>query len=199
MGRKRLSREVVVAAALDLAGEEGLSSLSSRALAARLDVTPMALYWHVRDMDEVVGAVVDQMLVDLGTPSPREDWGEWLEELAAGLRRLLRAEPEALALFTRRPVTSPAARHRLQVAIEVLGSGGFSAETARQAYAAVHTFTIGFCALEEGRRQTPVPDGPLDAPDDASSIAIRGFVSEEQFVLGLRALVAGLAPSAEGP
>ena len=54
------------------------------------------------------------------------------------------------------------------------------------------TVTIGFSALEQGRRQTPVPSGLLDAPDDPSSVAIRGFVSEAQFVRGLRALIAGL-------
>jgi hypothetical protein len=59
----------------------------------------------------------------------------------------------------------------------------------------VHTYTIGFSALEEGRRRTPAPSGPLDAPEDQASITIRGFVSEDQFVHGLRALISGLGPA----
>jgi AcrR family transcriptional regulator len=188
----------VLAAAREHVAEEGLGALSSRSLAARLGVTPMALYRHVADMDEIVGAVVDHLLSELGTPPPREDWRRWVEALARGLRDLLGQHPDALALFTRRPVTSPAARRRVEAAVEVLVAAGFSPAEAMRAYAAVHTFTIGFSALEHGRRQTPVPAGLLDEPDDPMSIAIRGFVSEDQFVRGLRALIAGLVPGGVG-
>lgn len=193
-----LNREVVLDAAHAQVAEAGVASLSSRSLAGRLGVTPMALYRHVADMDEVVGAVVDGLLAELGTPDPTDDWRRWLEELALGLRGLLRTHPDVLALFTRRPVTSPAARARVHEAVRVLGAVGFGTEAATDAYAAVHTFTIGFSALDEGRRRTPVPSGPLDAPDDPTSAAIRAFVSEDRFLHGLRALVDGLAPAREG-
>jgi AcrR family transcriptional regulator len=189
---------VVLAAARQQVEEEGLRALSSRSLAARLEVTPMALYRHVADMDEIVGSVVDDLLSELGTPAPTEDWRAWIEALAQDLRGLLDAHPDALALFTRRPITSPAARRRLEAAVEVMVAAGFTPPEATRAYAAVHTFTIGFCSLEHGRRQTPVPAGLLDAPDDPTSAAIRGFVSEQQFSWGLRALVAGLAPGGVG-
>lgn len=190
-----LNREVVLEAARDQVDEAGLGSLSSRSLAARLDVTPMALYRHVEDMDEVTGAMVDRLLADIGTPPPSSDWHRWLEDLALALAALLREHPEALALFSRRPVTSPAARRRLEAAVEVLGGAGFSPDEAIRGYAAVHTYTIGFCALEAGRRRTPAPSAPLDAPDDLASVAIRGFVTEDQFLHGLRALISGLVPA----
>lgn len=197
-GRGHLSRERVLDAARAQVDDSGLASLSSRTLAARLNVTPMALYRHVEDMDEVTGAVVDGILGSLGTPPPSPDWQDWLEQLAQAFRSSLREHPDMLALFTRRPVTSPAARRRLEAAIEVLGGAGFSPDAAVHAYAAVHTYTIGFSALEEGRRRTPAPHGPLDAPDDQASVRIRGFVSEDQFVRGLRALIAGLGPGEGG-
>jgi TetR/AcrR family tetracycline transcriptional repressor len=190
--RAPLSRELVLDAARAQVDDAGLESLSSRTLAARLDVTPMALYRHVEDMDEVIGVIVDRLLEDLGTPPPSPDWQSWLEQLAQAFRADLRTHPDMLALFARRPITSPAARQRLQAAIDVLGGAGFSTDEATRAYAAVHTYTIGFSALEEGRRRTPAPSGPLDAPDDPASVTIRGFVSEDQFVHGLRALIVGL-------
>jgi AcrR family transcriptional regulator len=192
--RRPLSRDVVLDVARAQVADGGLESLSSRTVAARLSVTPMALYRHVADMDEVIGVVVDDLLRDLGTPPPTSDWADWLEQLAQALRAALRQHPAMLALFNRRPITSPAARRRLEVAVEVLTASGFTPEGATQAYAAVHTYTIGFSALDEGRRTTPAPSGPIDAAGDESSVAIRGFVSEEQFVHGLRALIAGLGP-----
>lgn len=192
-----LSREVVLEAAQRQAAEFGLESLSSRTLAAHLGVTPMALYRHVRDMDEILGALVDRALADIGTPDPSGHWRDWLERLAQGLRRLFHESPAALGLFTRQPVTTPAARERLRSATSVLTDAGFSSEDAGRAYAAVHTYTIGFCALEAGRRAAPERAVPLDVPDDPASVTIRGFVTEEQFLLGLRALVTGLASSIE--
>jgi AcrR family transcriptional regulator len=194
-----LSRAAIIEAAQRQAAESGLESLSSRMLATQLGVTPMALYRHVRDMDEVFGAVVDRVLGDIGTPDPSEDWRDWLEHLAQGLHRLFQEHPAALGLFTRQPVTTPAARLRLTSATAVLTAAGFSPEDAERFYAAVHTYTIGFCALEVGRRGDSERPVPLDAAEDRASVAIRGFVTEEQFLFGLRALVSGLAASVEHP
>ena len=110
--RAPLSRELVLDAARAQVDDAGLESLSSRTLASRLDVTPMALYRHVEDMDEVIGVIVDRLLEDLGTPPPSPDWQSWLEQLAQAFRADLRRYPDMLALFTRRPITSPATRTR---------------------------------------------------------------------------------------
>jgi len=180
----------VLQAAHEQVQADGLGSLSSRTVAARLKVTPMALYRHVEDMDEIVTAVVDGLLAELGVPPADLGWRRWLEDLAHSLWIMFREHPEALALFNRRPVTSPAARRRLEAAIEVLGRAGFEEGAAVRAYAAVHTYTIGFSALDAGRRKSPTPGAPLDA----ASARILGFVTEDQFLHGLRALIAGLAP-----
>ena len=66
------------------------------------------------------------------------------------------------------------------------------------AYAAVHTYTLGFCALETGRRASDVPPPAVDDSPEAGMIV--GFVSERQFRAGLDALVAGLtAATAPAP
>ena len=44
--KSKLDREAVIDAALRLADEDGLESVSFRRLADRFGVTPMALYWH---------------------------------------------------------------------------------------------------------------------------------------------------------
>lgn len=192
-----LSRDRVIEAAREQVEADGLGSLSSRTVAARLEVTPMALYRHVADMDEILSAVVDELLAEIGTPSDDLDWQSWLEDLANSLRSMFRRHPDALALFNRRPVTSPAARRRLEAAVEVLGRAGFGEDDAARAYAAVHTYTIGFSALDAGRRRAPTPSAPLDAPDDPVSARIRGFVTEDQFLHGLRALIAGIDRSSQ--
>ena len=191
--RYALTREAVLEAAAAQAGELGLESVSSRTVAARLGVTPMALYRHVRDMDEIVASLVDDLLEGLGLPDRALGWREWLEQMARSLRDLLCEHPAALALFNRRPVTTPAARARLDASVAVLVASGFGPDEAVRVYAAAHTYTIGFCSLEAGRRGRS--SGPPDALGDeqTSELMVR-FVTEEQFLFGLRALIAGVAP-----
>src|SRR6266700_1261838 len=52
--RGGLSRERLVAAALELIHEEGIEALSMRGLADRLEVKAASLYWHVRDRRELL-------------------------------------------------------------------------------------------------------------------------------------------------
>lgn len=84
--------------ALELADAEGLDAASFRRLAADLGVTPMALYRHVEDRDDLLGAMTDLVMAeitvpDVGDVAARDDW-------ALVLRDVLRS---AVAAYTRHP------------------------------------------------------------------------------------------------
>ena len=75
----------------------------------------------------------------------------------------------------------------------MLRRDGFESDRATHAYAAVHTYTVGFCALEATRhRARPTRPAPREPEPDGSRSMIEGFVTEEQFELGLDALIRGL-------
>jgi len=69
-----LTRDRLVAEALALVEEQGLEALSMRALAERLDVKAASLYWHVRDREELLQLLADELLDS--TPRPRAG-GDW--------------------------------------------------------------------------------------------------------------------------
>ena len=52
-----LTRESVIEVALTLADADGLDSVTIRRLAQHFSVTPMALYWHVKNKDELLQAM----------------------------------------------------------------------------------------------------------------------------------------------
>ena len=127
-----------------------------RRLAEELGVTPMSLYRYVESKDELLDVVVDALLEATRLPDELDnDWVAWLRESARRLRALLVASPVARDVFTRRPVTTPAALRRMEASLRVLTGDGFSAEAALRAYAAVHVYTIGFAALETARGCVP--------------------------------------------
>ncbi|MGY3515019.1 TetR/AcrR family transcriptional regulator [Micromonospora sp. PTRAS2] len=61
----RLSREAIVAAAIGLADRDGLAGLSMRRLAQHLGVDAMSIYYHLRDKDTLLAAMVDAVAAEI--------------------------------------------------------------------------------------------------------------------------------------
>ncbi|MCR9097609.1 MAG: TetR/AcrR family transcriptional regulator [bacterium] len=67
--RPRLSRDQVVDAATRILLEEGVESLTIRAVGTALGSSPMAVYRHVQDKDHLLVLVLDQVAAEI--PRPR--------------------------------------------------------------------------------------------------------------------------------
>ncbi|HTX00173.1 MAG TPA: TetR/AcrR family transcriptional regulator [Acidimicrobiales bacterium] len=172
----------------------GFEQMTIRSLAAELDVAPMSLYRHVRDKDDLLGEVVDRMLAGRWRPrAGAEDWVAWMTEAADRLRAFLVSQPAALHIYLHNPVVSPAAVDRMSAMLEVLGAAGFAPDKARHAYAAVHTYTLGFAALEVSRaraRRQAVEDGTILSELERE---LGSFTSPRRFREGLGYLLDGIA------
>jgi AcrR family transcriptional regulator len=71
-----LTRGQIIDAALDILRSYGLADLSMRRLARDLGVQPGALYWHVKNKQELLGVLAERILADVGSPgSEREQAG----------------------------------------------------------------------------------------------------------------------------
>ena len=66
--REPLTRERVLQAALKLADQGGLESLSMRKLGQELGVEAMALYYHFANKDEVLDGIVDLVFGEIELP-----------------------------------------------------------------------------------------------------------------------------------
>lgn len=99
--RAWLTRHMVVAQALALADREGLEAVTIRRLADQLGVTPMGMYWHVKDRGELLAAMSDQLLAEIvparGSGQP---WHLRLRVMTVALLDVLRAHPCAPALLS---------------------------------------------------------------------------------------------------
>jgi len=124
-----------------------------RGLADELQVTPMALYAHVADKDEILDEVLDHVLRHTDLPGMRLGWSRWMIEFAVQLHDLLCAQPQLLSRYLRRPVGVRAALDRMESALDVLARAGFNDVEAVDIYASVHACTLGFTSLEVARRE----------------------------------------------
>ena len=124
--RPRLSKTTVVGQAIALADAEGLDALTIRRLAQELGVTPMALYWHFRNKDELLNGLSDQFWSEIDTDvDDAAPWPEQLRTLLGSLVQVLREHPSASQLLASGEKQSPAALEAIEVTLEVLRRGGF--------------------------------------------------------------------------
>ena len=189
-----ITRDNIIRAAVEIVSAGGYEQMTIRGLAAQLGVAPMSLYRHIRDKDDLLDEVVDRLLAPAWRPSAAtDDWQAWLIEAAARLRHFLVSQPAALHVYLSHPVVSPAAIERMNTMLDVLRRAGADEETTRRAYGALHTYTIGFAALEASRAGW-VPDSGQDSNRLACQLA--AYTTTEQFIDGLRYLLEGIGRNA---
>ena len=124
--RARLSKAAVVGRAIALADAEGLDALTIRRLAQELGVTPMALYWHFRNKEELLTGLADQFWSEIDTDvDEAAPWTAQLRALLESLVGVLRTHPSASQLLVAGEKQAPAALEATEVTLEVLRRGGF--------------------------------------------------------------------------
>jgi AcrR family transcriptional regulator len=147
-GKTPLTPAAVVEGALALADADGLAGVTIRRLAERLGVTPMALYWHVRNKDELLDGMAARIF-DAVDPAvdPSAPWQEQLRALLGSLLAALRAHPAAATLVSTRTVSSRGSLDVTEAALDILRRAGFSpaeaTQIARHALGAVVNFVAG--------------------------------------------------------
>lgn len=65
-----LTAESITTTALDILSRYGLGDLSMRRLARELEVQPSALYWHVKDKQELFVLIATRMNAEMGARRP---------------------------------------------------------------------------------------------------------------------------------
>lgn len=131
--RTRLSKEVVVERGLALTDAEGLDALTIRRLATELGVTPMALYWHFRNKEELLTALGDQIWRELDTDiDPAAPWHVQMRSMLESLLHVLRSHPSGSQLILEGEKQSDAALVAIETALDVLRRGGFDNEQAAE-------------------------------------------------------------------
>jgi hypothetical protein len=78
--------------------------------------------------------------------------------------------------------------------LDVLDSAGFAKSQARRAYGVIHTYTVGFAALEASRGESA--GGDDDRADDVMRELAR-LTTPTQFKVGLELLIDGICSDRE--
>ena len=159
----KITRELVLATALELIDRDGAGALSMRRLAAALDRDPMILYRHASGKAALLDGVVETVLAQLRVDPADPDWTSQLRIVAGEYRALALAHPNVVPLLVTRPLATPLAlRPRgtlrpLEDILALLTRAGFSGPDALHVYRAFFGFLNGH-VLNELQELVDNPD-----------------------------------------
>lgn len=130
-----------------------------RRLAHSLAVTPMALYKHVANREELIDGMVDTVIAKIPAPAADPDWRRAVRGRILSARTTIRGHPWVLDAIETRTSAGPAVLSYMDSLMGMLTAGGFSPDLVHNAMHALSTRMWGFT-----RDVFPTPSLPAD-PD----------------------------------
>jgi AcrR family transcriptional regulator len=193
-----------VAAALAIVDAGGADALSIRRLAQSIGVTPMAVYWHVRNKAELLDLVGQAVLDTMVLPRPTGDWREDLRALHRAMLEGFLAHPGTADLMVGRARYGASGIRMFERFLDILLSAGLPPAAAFDAYQTLYQWLLGYIAAA---RRSPAFRaaqleglGYLRSLDPADFPSIASVAPEigrrppiEAFEVGLDIVIEGIA------
>jgi AcrR family transcriptional regulator len=146
---KALTRERIVAVAIEQIDQNGLTAFSLREVARQLDVYPTAVYWHVPNRDALLAAVVEATMAGVAPEIGKLSWQDWFRELFRRYRKSVQQHPNVAQLVGAQLVSnaslSPLLIDRI---LTVLLQAGCDESRLVDMYNVVVASMVGFATLE---------------------------------------------------
>ncbi|MEU0743327.1 TetR/AcrR family transcriptional regulator [Streptomyces sp. NPDC006134] len=203
----RISLERVVATARRIVTEEGVDRLTMRRLATEVGTTPMALYHHVRNKEELLVLLMDDYAARaLRRPDLPADPRERVVVCAAAIHEALAGCPWIVEVLAADDLMSVSALWFVEQIVDGLTECGLPPERAVHGYRAIWYYTAGEMVARAAAARRRAEDGrttyreqvfaeldPESLPRLAQ-VADRwaALTAEDTYLDGLRALVDGL-------
>lgn len=142
--RQQLTRERVVAAAIELADRDGIESISMRRLAQELGVEAMSLYTHVRNKEDLFDGMVDAVISEIPMSAEGAGWKTALRQMVLAARGVVLAHRWVPRVIETRTAPGPGALRYFNAVIGVFREGGFSIAQTHHALHILGSRALGF-------------------------------------------------------
>lgn len=166
MPHQKLSRDLILHAALQLADDEGIEALSMRRLGQALSVEAMSLYKHVSGKEDILDGIADLVMLEVPVPSRDLPWRAALTRSAVATHEALLRHPWAGSVIESRRNPGPARLTYLDTVVSILRGAGFPLADVARAFLAVDSHVYGFTL-----QVLAMPFDLRDAPDEAGALA----------------------------
>jgi AcrR family transcriptional regulator len=197
--RPGLTREHVLRAAIELADEVGVESLTMRRLGQALGVEAMSLYNHVAGKDDLLDGILEVLVDGIVRVPEQPAWRTAMREQALAARAVVLAHPWLPGLAIARSAAHPAILRYAESIMGLLQAGGLSNQLVHDGMHVLGSRVLGFAQdLFDPDQIKGRPGSEPEAirPDRYPRLfrAMQGVRhdNEEEFVFGLALILDGL-------
>ncbi|WP_405676490.1 TetR/AcrR family transcriptional regulator C-terminal domain-containing protein [Streptomyces sp. NBC_00048] len=189
----------MIDAAMTLLDEAGLDELTTRKLAERLGLRVGAIYWHVKNKDELLAELADRIVGEaLAEPLPDMSTTDQLETTAMALRRAMLDHRDGARLVAGYAVPGSNSLALADRLIGIARTAEVPLPLAAHACDALLSYTTGFVLQEQQQPPGATASGADEAlelsglPHLAELLAAGIPDRETAFSAGLRLITAGV-------
>ena len=154
MPKQVLNRDDILRSAIELLDLDGYDQLSLRKLATRLGSGATSVYWHVKNKEELLSLVINEVLGEIELPDPEKTtWRRGAERFTRSLREVLNQHPWLSAAMRNDLSMGPNAARMLDRLLAILELGGFSGEEADRAAGTLIWYVMGVSGSDASTRE----------------------------------------------
>lgn len=176
-GNVALDLDRIIDQAWAVVDTDGFSGLSTRSLAAALDVQSPALYWHVKSKEQLLSLMMEHLLQDsLDHISRNLHWTDWLREVGRGQRHLLLSHRDSGMIAMLAPPTERLRTELFPKMFQPLMAAGLPPESASAAAGALAGLVLGWVIYEQ-RPETRAFVESFHSSNEAFEFALDAFVT----------------------
>jgi AcrR family transcriptional regulator len=180
--REPLSLGQIVEAAVKVIDAEGLEAFSMRRLGQELGAGATSIYWHVRDKDQLIDLVLDEILAEVELrEDPAWTWRERAANVAREFRAVLRRHPNLAAVFGSRISIGPNTLRGIEHMLAVLRSAGFAGTDLTLAFSAVLNFAMGTGIMESRGLTGPETEGKSEEEVQQMFVGMLASLPEDEY------------------
>ncbi|MDR0377968.1 MAG: TetR family transcriptional regulator [Spirochaetaceae bacterium] len=184
-----ISRKAVVLAAIDILNREGIERLTMRALAQTLEVKAPALYWHIKNKQDLIDQIAEKMSAEMLPSCGLSDARKYLFEFARVYRQKLLEVRDGVAIFLRSYPSTPARCEPIKNVMISLLHIGVKEKHCLVAAGMYNNYVLSFVADEVIFKANP--GGQPAFIDTILGTGYEKMSFDEQFECGLKVLFAG--------
>ncbi len=152
MIKKNINKESITEVALELLHEKGLSQLTMRNLAAKLHVKAPALYWYIKNKQELLQLLSEHISTQIKLPNHMDDWEEEIIVFSLENRRVMLSIPDgAEIMMDTLPITTMRL-HLINKMLEIFHRANFPEEKIFLTVTLINNYVTSY-VLDEQKQQ----------------------------------------------
>jgi AcrR family transcriptional regulator len=200
-GRRRqraLSADEIVRVAIRLARQEGVEAVSMRRIGDELGSSPMAVYRHVQDREDLILRMLDHLADRVDRPVTDGRPRERIELMMRTMHEGFRGDPWVVRVLAHEGLASPRILPMVEAIFKAFADAGFDPPTSRALYNLLFQFLYGETLMSHFERLSTysrrmVEDADVGAyPTLIAAVGTERHASAEYFEQNLPRVLDGI-------